>query len=103
MKITLAETESIAKLACLELSPSEKIKYAEQLSVILDNIGMLKEVDTENVPETCQVTGLLDVTREDAVKDCPEDARRKLLAQFPEKRENLLKVRAVFKEEFKEE
>ncbi len=96
MKLTPAEIEAIAKLARLELSQAEKIKYAEQLSVVLDYIGILNEVDTENVPETCQVTGLSDVTRADLTRDCPDDIKQKLIAQFPEKFGNLLKVKAVF-------
>lgn len=98
MKLTAIEIESIAKLARLELSEAEKTMYAEQLSVILDYIDMLNEVETENIEETCQVTGLMDVTRGDTVYDCPEDVKRKLIAQFPEKIGNLLKVPAVFTE-----
>ena len=98
MKLTPDEIEAIAKLARLELSSAEKIKYAEQLSVVLDYIGILNEVDTENVPETCQVTGLVDVTRADVIQDCPEDIKQKLIAQFPEKLGNLLKVKAIFSE-----
>lgn len=93
---TIAEIEKIAELARLELSENEKQQYAEQLSVILDYIEMLNEVDTEGVPETVQVTGLEDVFRDDVVVSTDNEKLRKLIKAFPEKTGNLLKVKAVF-------
>lgn len=96
MKLTVEEIEHIATLARLELSEEEKERYAGQLSVILDYIDMLGEVDTEGIEETCQVTGLQDVLREDVVASCDEETRKKIIDAFPEKAGNLLKVKAVF-------
>ncbi|HAT03889.1 MAG TPA: Asp-tRNA(Asn)/Glu-tRNA(Gln) amidotransferase GatCAB subunit C [Candidatus Magasanikbacteria bacterium] len=96
MKLTSQEIEHIAKLARLELTEKEKTMYAEQLSVVLDYIEVLNEVDTEGVEETCQVTGLEDVVREDVVEDCSKEARGKIISQFPSAHGNLLKVKAVF-------
>lgn len=92
------EIEKIANLARLELSDKEKKNYAEQLSVIFDYMKMLEEADTEGVAETCQVTGLEDVLRNDEVRECPEDIRKKLIAQFPERAEDQLKVKQVFED-----
>jgi len=96
MKLTTKEIESIAKLARLELDEKEKVRYAEQLSVVLDYVEQLNEVNTDDVSETCQVTGLEDVIREDKVIASEEDKRQKLVAMFPEKIGNLLKVKKVF-------
>ncbi len=96
MKLTKEQIEQIATLARLELSEAEKEQYATQLSSVLEYIDMLNEVDTSSVEETCQVTGLEDVVREDVVVSTDEETRQKLLTAFPEKVGNLLKVKAVF-------
>lgn len=99
MKLTPQEIEKIATLARLDLSAKEKKMYAEQLSVVFDYIEILNEVDTDNVPETCQVTGLEDVVREDEVASWEEEDKKKLINNFPDKMGNLLKVKAVFKDD----
>ncbi len=102
MKLTPQEVEDIAKLARLELTSKEKKMYAEQLSVVLDYVEMLNEVDTDGVEETCQVTGLEDVVREDEVHECSEETKKKIIKQFPEKVGELLKVKAVFTNDIEE-
>lgn len=96
MKLTSQEIEQIAALARLKLTEKEKKIYAEQLSVVLDYINMLNEVNTDNVPETSQVTGLEDVVREDKPINASEEIKQKLINTFPEKMGKLLKVKAVF-------
>lgn len=96
MKLTVTDIEKIADLARLELTEAEKIEYAEQLSTVFTYMDMLNAVDTEGVPETCQVTGLEDVTREDVAVQADLGVRKKLIAAFPEQEANLLKVQAVF-------
>lgn len=87
---------NIADLARLELGEEEQNSYSQKISTVLDYIGMLSEVDTEGVIETTQVTGLVDVVREDIVIESDEEKRKKLIALFPEKSGDLLKVDAVF-------
>ena len=96
MKLTKDQIEQIAELARLALSEKEKRMYAEQLSVVFKYIEKLNEVDTEGVEETCQVTGLNDVVRDDIAKECPEEVRERLISLFPEHAGNQLKVKAVF-------
>ena len=96
VKLTIGEIEQIAVLARLELSDKEKKMYAEQLTVVLEYVDMLRAVDTSNVIETCQVTGLEDVYREDEPVACEPETREKLLALFPERAGDLLRVPAVF-------
>lgn len=96
MSLTVADIEKIAGLARLALTEEEKIQYAHELSVVLDYFAQLNEVDTSNVPETCQVTGLEDVTRADEVAPATPEVRAGLLAQFPKAVGNLLEVQAVF-------
>jgi len=99
MSLTPKQLEQIATLARLELSEPEKKMYAEQLSVVLDYISILNEVDTDGVEETCQVTGLEDVFREDKAIENSEEIKQKLINSFPEKMGKLLKVKAVFSDE----
>ena len=94
--LTNEEINKIAHLARLELSEKEKKMYAGQLSVVFDYVKMLEEVDTEGVAETCQVTGLEDVFRNDIVKETDEETRKKLIAQFSARTDTLLKVKQVF-------
>ncbi|MBU0596563.1 Asp-tRNA(Asn)/Glu-tRNA(Gln) amidotransferase subunit GatC [Patescibacteria group bacterium] len=96
MSLTVKEIEQIAILARLELSNKEKRKYAEEISVVLDYVKVLNEVNTDDVTETCQVTGLEDVVREDVVVGCDEETKEKLIGAFPEKKRDLLKVKGVF-------
>lgn len=99
MTLQKEDIDHIASLARLRLSEKEIIMYAEQLSAVLDYIGVLNEVETEMVEETTQITGLADVFREDRVADCDLEVRKNIIAQFPERQDGLLRVKAVFNEE----
>ena len=67
MKINIAH---VAKLANLPISPQEEQKFASQLSNVLDYIARLNEIDTTNVEETSQITGLENITRKDEAGKC---------------------------------
>lgn len=89
-----SEVAKIAKLARLELSDQELAKYADQLSQILEYVNKLEEVDTDKVEITAQVTGLVNVLRDDEVEAC--DKIEQLLAQVPEVVDGGVKVKSVF-------
>ncbi len=84
----------IAKLANLSLNGEELKKFEAQLSSILDYIKKLNEVDTENIKETSQVTGLENVTREDETK--PSLSQEEALSNTKNVQNGLFKVKAVF-------
>lgn len=67
MALTKDEVRHIAHLARLRLSDEEVEKFSVQLTGILAWIEMLNEVDTSDVVETSQVTGLQNVVRADEV------------------------------------
>jgi aspartyl-tRNA(Asn)/glutamyl-tRNA(Gln) amidotransferase subunit C len=94
MKLSKQEVEKIAKLSRLELTDDEKDKFAGQLSAVLDYVGKLEEVNTENVAMTAQVTGLENVYREDMVDQC--DFQKELIKQATESEDNLIKTKSVF-------
>ncbi len=93
-KLGRGQIEKIAKLSRLELTDAEKEKYADQLSAVLDYVGKLNEVDTENVEITAQVTGLKNVYRKDEVQQC--DFQKELIKQSAESKDNLIKTKSVF-------
>lgn len=96
MKLNREEVEHLGKLARLALTEEEKERYAVELSAILELVEQLQEVDTTEVEPTSQVTGLEDVYREDIVRGCGDEMRKKIIEQFPEREGDLLKVPGVF-------
>jgi len=95
MQLSKDEIQHIAKLARLELTVAELEKYGGQLSVVLNYIDQLKEVDTKGVEPTAQVTGLENVLREDAVLDWDEKEIEEALKDAPEREERFIKVKRV--------
>ncbi len=75
MKLSKEDVQKLAHLARLQLSPEEVESMASELTDILNYVDQIKEADTENVPETTQVTGLSNVSRKDEVdlKLCKPD------------------------------
>lgn len=69
----------IAKLARINLTDAEVQKFGKQLTAVLDYVKILEEVDTKNVAETSQVTGLRDIFQKDEVEKSPA-SREELLA-----------------------
>jgi aspartyl-tRNA(Asn)/glutamyl-tRNA(Gln) amidotransferase subunit C len=97
MELTTKEVQHIAKLARLQLSKEEEKQYQSQLSSILDFVEQLNEVDTKNIEETSQVTGLVNRYREDTVEELSAEQREELLSSVPNKDEDGgVKVKNVF-------
>lgn len=96
MALTSAEVAHVARLARLSLSPEELELMRSQLSNILEYIELLQEVDVAGVEPTAQVTGLATVLRPDEVTE--RLTREQALANAPERRDGMFRVRAVFEE-----
>lgn len=96
MTLTQSEVEHVARLARMELTPDEIEQMREQLSAILDYVATLQEVDVTDVSPTAQVSGLATIMRPDEVQPSltPDEA----LANAPEQREGMFRVKAVFEE-----
>lgn len=67
MALTLADVDHVATLARLGLTDAERERMRDQLSIILEHIGVLSELDTESIPPTASVTQTTNVWREDEV------------------------------------
>ena len=68
MAIDRSVVEKSAGLARIALTPEEVERFAGQLSVVLQAVERLKDVDTEKVSPTASVLPVLDVMREDEVR-----------------------------------
>ncbi len=92
--ISQDEIKKIAELARIKVLPEEEEKLFKTISMVLDYMEILKEVDTTDVPITAQVTGLSDVVREDEVSASP--VTKELREQMPSVYADELVVPGVF-------
>jgi len=100
MAISIEEVQKIARLARIKLTPEEEQRHAETISVVLDYMEILNEVDTSGIEPTARVTGLSNIYREDVVEEC--NIKDDLKNIWAEKDGDELKVPAVFNEESEE-
>ena len=100
--------QHIAKLARIRLSDKEESHIKNDLSSVLDYIGQLNKVNTENTEPLYQTTGLVNSVREDndsygwdygdsASKESKknETISRRLLEQAPDRQDRFVKVKSV--------
>ena len=83
MMISDAQVEHVAQLARLALSPEEKQRFTEQLNAILSYMEQLNEVPTDGVEPTAHVLDLVNVLRDDTVRQTWRNADA-ALANAPE-------------------
>ena len=95
-KITLEVVRHIARLARLKLTPEEERRYQKDLSSILGYMDILGELDTANVPETSQVTGLTNAMYADVVAPAPCTGEELLACTENEVRDHQIAVKKVF-------
>ena len=86
----------VADLARIALSDAEVERFTAQLSVVLDSVGKLREVDTEAIPPTASVLPLDNVTREDEVR--PGLSLEEAMRNAPARDGDLFRVQAVIAE-----
>jgi aspartyl-tRNA(Asn)/glutamyl-tRNA(Gln) amidotransferase subunit C len=99
------ELEHLAKLARIELDPSEEEKLLRDLGAILEYFNELQKLDTSAVAPMTGGTDLRNVFREDGAVDANDNEReggRENTNQgagveaFPESKDGYLKVPPVF-------
>ncbi len=91
--LTKEDVLKITKLSRIALNEEEVEKFQKQLSTVLDYVDELKKVDTEGIAEVFEVTGLVNVQREDKVVD--HGNREEILSQAPETKDGYFKVKAI--------
>jgi aspartyl-tRNA(Asn)/glutamyl-tRNA(Gln) amidotransferase subunit C len=77
----------------LGLSEEEVEKLSLQLSNILENFEILKQVDTANVPPATHTIPLKNIFRKDDVAESYPQAE--ILSNAPKQAENCFKVQAI--------
>jgi len=93
-KLTREDILKLAQLARLELSDDEVAEYSRELTAILDYVEQLSAVDVAGLEPTHQVSGLVNVAREDEVRDygyTPDD----LLKGVPAVKDKQIKVKRI--------
>jgi aspartyl-tRNA(Asn)/glutamyl-tRNA(Gln) amidotransferase subunit C len=93
MRLSGEEVKHIALLARLGLSEDEVERLRGQLSNILENFEVLKQVDITDVLPTTHVVPLHNVVRDDEPQ--PSFPQDEVLANAPRAEEGCFKVRAV--------
>lgn len=90
------DLEKVAELARLKLTDQELVTFSDQISKIVSYVEQLNEVDTADVEPTSQVTGLMNVLRQDELSDDDNISREALLKNAPDQEINFVKVPGVF-------
>ncbi|HUG93007.1 MAG TPA: Asp-tRNA(Asn)/Glu-tRNA(Gln) amidotransferase subunit GatC [Planctomycetaceae bacterium] len=80
-RLTRDEVRKVARLARLKLGDDELDRFTTQLGQVLDYVGVLGELDTEDVEPMAHAVEVTDVWREDVVS--PSLAREMALANAP--------------------
>ncbi len=97
--LTKEDVKKVAQLARLELTEKELEIMPAQLSNVLNYIDQLKEVDTEGVVPTAQVTGLVDVWRADEAEEWPKNESEAALNEAPEVYGHQIKVKKILEQD----
>ena len=92
--LTRDDVLKLARLARLMITDEEVDKYRAELSEILGYVEQLSQVDVTGLAPTTQVTGLVNVTRDDVIGDygaTPDD----LLKIVPDTEGRHIKVKRM--------
>ncbi len=86
----------VADLARIALTDEEVDRFTGQLSVVLDAVGKLREVDTERIPPTASVLPLENVWRDDVTR--PGLSLEEVMRNAPARDGDLFRVQTVIEE-----
>ena len=86
--------DHVAGLANLSLSPAEKQTFEKQLGKVLNYFNKLNEIDTKSIDPIGQITGLVNITREDEA--APSLSQEEALTNAPRTYNGFFEVDAVF-------
>ena len=68
-KLTKEDVLKLARLSRLHLSEEEVVRFQKEIESILGYVEQLQNFDLDGLEPTSQVTGLVNVLREDVEKD----------------------------------
>jgi len=90
------DIDYLARLARIELSPTEKEKFDAELQKILDFVAQLNEVDTEEVEPLAHVVNITNIKRADVAQETPDESRENLIQAAPQQESGFIKIKSVF-------
>ena len=94
MRLTTDEIRQLAVLARVGMTDDELDRMRDQMSNILENFDILKQVNTEGVEPTGHAVDLNSVMREDSADESsPKDD---VLGNAPKVEGDFIRIRAVF-------
>lgn len=88
--ISTDDVRHVAKLARLELTEEETIKYSKQLGDIIKYVEQMNEVDTTGVEPMPHPIPVYNVMREDEVKY--EQTKEEMMANAPYEEDGFFRV-----------
>lgn len=97
MALTKDQVKHVAKLANLPLTEDEEVKFASQLSAILEYVETLNKVDTKGIEPTYNTSGNKNALRTDETKDSL--TQDEALVNAKNKKEGFFVTKGVFAEE----
>jgi aspartyl-tRNA(Asn)/glutamyl-tRNA(Gln) amidotransferase subunit C len=89
--LTRDDVLKLARLARINMTADEVTEFTKEFNEILIYVEQLQAVDVSGLQPTSQVTGLVNVTREDVVKSYGYDPKI-LLKNVPKTQNDLIKV-----------
>ena len=95
-QLSTSDVEHIARLAKLKLSHQELEKFQRQLGEIFSYFEKTQHLDTKAVEPTSQVTGLENITREDAIITEQNLTASQALQGTRTKHNDFFQVEAIF-------
>ena len=90
----IKDIEKLAKLARIELTEEEKKTYLKDISAILGYVDQIKGIVAQTGEER-KVGELRNVMREDEGETASSTNTEALVAEFPRKEKNYLKVKKI--------
>ncbi|MBI2009819.1 MAG: Asp-tRNA(Asn)/Glu-tRNA(Gln) amidotransferase subunit GatC [Candidatus Chisholmbacteria bacterium] len=90
------DVHHIARLANLKLPPKQTEKFQSQFDETLSAIAAINKLDTKNTPPTSQVTGQVNITREDKVDTSRVLSQSEAISQAPKSHNGYIVVPHVF-------
>lgn len=95
--INKQEVQRVAKLARLNMSPKEEDKFTKELSLILNYVEKLKEVNINKIKPTSHPFEIENVKRRDVPQKSEEEISQKIVKAAPTQTENYIKVKTILK------
>ncbi|MSQ11572.1 MAG: Asp-tRNA(Asn)/Glu-tRNA(Gln) amidotransferase subunit GatC [Dehalococcoidia bacterium] len=96
MPLTKQDVIHVATLCRIALTPAEVEQLSTQLSNILEQFEVLKELDTAGVPPTSTALPLVSVMRDDEPRDA--SPKEDVLQNAPARQGDFFSVRLVLEE-----